>query len=35
MLFGLNIGENSSDGKIMKYDISVAKNYLNQEESKK
>ena len=29
---GLCIWKNSPDGKIMKYDISVAKNYLKQEE---
>ena len=32
---GLTNWKNSPDGKIMKYDISVAKNYLNQEEIKK
>ena len=33
--FGLTNWKNSPDGKIMKYDISVAKNYLNEEQIKK
>ena len=32
---GLTTWKNSPDGKIMKYDISIAKNYLNEEELKK
>ena len=32
---GLTNWKNSPDGKIMKYDISVAKNYLNEKELKK
>lgn len=32
---GLATWKNSPDGKIMKYDISIAKNYLNEEELKK
>lgn len=32
---GLTNWKNSPDGKIMKYDISIAKNYLNEEEIKK
>ena len=32
---GLTNWKNSPDGKIMKYDISIAKNYLNEEELKK
>ena len=32
---GLTNWKNSPDGKIMKYDISVAKNYLNEDELKK
>lgn len=32
---GLTSWKNSPVGKIMKYDISIAKNYLNQEEIKK
>lgn len=32
---GLTNWKNSPNGKIMKYDISIAKNYLNQEEIKK
>ena len=32
---GLTNWKNSPDGKIMKYDVGVAKNYLNQEEIKK
>ena len=32
---GLTTLKNSPDGKIMKYDISIAKNYLNEEELKK
>lgn len=32
---GLTNWKNSPDGKIMKYDVSVAKNYLNKEEIKK
>lgn len=32
---GLTNWKNSPDGKILKYDVSVAKNYLNQEEIKK
>ena len=35
MSFGLNIWKNSPKGKIMKYDISIAKNYLNDDELKK
>ena len=32
---GLTSWKNSPDGKIMKYDISIAKNYLNESEIKK
>lgn len=32
---GLTNWKNSPDGKIMKYDVSIAKNYLNQDEIKK
>lgn len=32
---GLTNWKNSPDGKIMKYDISIAKNYLNADELKK
>ena len=32
---GLTSWKNSPDGKIMKYDISIAKNYLNEDELKK
>ena len=32
---GLTTWKNSPDGKIMKYDISIAKNYLNEEELRK
>ena len=32
---GLTTWKNSPDGKIMKYDIGIAKNYLNEEELKK
>lgn len=32
---GLTNWKNSPDGKIMKYDISIAKNYLNEDEIKK
>ena len=32
---GLTNWKNSPDGKIMKYDISIAKNYLNEDELKK
>ena len=32
---GLTNWKNSPNGKIMKYDISIAKNYLNEEEIKK
>ena len=32
---GLTTWKNSPDGKIMKYDISIVKNYLNEEELKK
>ena len=32
---GLTNWKNSSNGKIMKYDISIAKNYLNEDELKK
>ncbi|MGN0973647.1 MAG: virulence RhuM family protein [Bacilli bacterium] len=32
---GLTTWKNSPDGKIMKYDINIAKNYLNEEELKK
>ena len=32
---GLTTWKNSPDGKIIKYDISIAKNYLNEEELKK
>lgn len=35
MSFGLNIWKNSPDGLIYKYDVSVAKNYLNENELKK
>ena len=32
---GLTAWKNSPDGKILKYDISIAKNYLNKDEIKK
>ena len=32
---GLTNWKNSPDGKIMKYDVSIAKNYLNENEIKK
>ena len=32
---GLTNWKNSPNGKIMKYDISIAKNYLNEQEIKK
>ena len=32
---GLTTWKNSPDGKIMKYYIGIAKNYLNEEELKK
>ena len=32
---GLTSWKNSPNGKIMKYDISIAKNYLNESEIKK
>lgn len=32
---GLTNWKNSPDGKIMKYDVSIAKNYLNEDEIKK
>ena len=35
MSFGLTNWKNSSDGLIYKYDVSVAKNYLNEEELNK
>ena len=35
MSFGLNIWKNSPDGLIYKYDVSIAKNYLKEDELKK
>ena len=35
MSFGLNIWKNSPDGLIYEYDVSIAKNYLNESELKK
>lgn len=35
MSFGLNIWKNSPDGLIYKYDVAIAKNYLNEQEIKK
>ena len=35
MSFGLNIWKETPDGMIYKYDVSVAKNYLNESELKK
>lgn len=32
---GLTTWKNSPDGKIMKYDVGIAKNYLNEQELKK
>ena len=34
MSFGLNIWKNSPDGPIYKYDVDIAKNYLNEKELK-
>ena len=35
MSFGLNIWNKSPDGLIYKYDVGIAKNYLNEEELEK
>lgn len=32
---GVNLWKNSLDGLIYKYDVSIAKNYLNEEELNK